>query len=317
MSCSCRRPFAFSWVLMLLYVAPACSQPPEEKKAAPPDVKAEKAAAQPAKAAKADEPPKFLRLVRDDKGDVTAMQTAVVRYVPKEAGREGLQVELVGAVHIGEKAYYDELNKLFEGYDSLLYELVAKEGTKIPKGETSSRHPIGALQNGMKDLLGLEHQLACIDYNKKNFVHADMSPDQFEKAMVDRGESIWTMVFRAVGAGMAKESKGGSTSEFDILLALFDKDRSTVLKRILAEQFEDMDEMTAAFNGPDGSAILTERNKTALAVLKKEIEGGKKKIGVFYGAAHLPDMDKRLNEDFGLKRADEKWVTAWTIKPKK
>ena len=316
MSRYCRRPFWFVWLLLLAYVAPACSQPPETKKDQPAG-KSDKAAKQD-KTGKADEAPKFLRLVRNDKGDITAMQTAVVRYVPKEAGREGLQVELIGAVHIGEKAYYDELNKLFEGYDALLYELVAPEGTTIKKGETSSRHPIGAMQNGMKDLLGLEHQLACIDYNQKNFVHADMSPDQFEKAMADRGESIWTMVFRAMGAGMAKQSnKGGTTSEFEILLALFDKERSDVLKRILAEQFEDLDDMTSAFNGPDGSAILTERNKTALAVLKKEIEGGKKKIGVFYGAAHLPDMEKRLSDDFGLKRADEKWVTAWTIKPKK
>ena len=32
------------------------------------------------------------------------------------------------------------------------------------------------LQNGMKDMLELEHQLQHIDYHKDNFVHADMSP---------------------------------------------------------------------------------------------------------------------------------------------
>ena len=266
--------------------------------------------------AKQDEP-KFVRLVRNEKGEVTALQTAIVRYVPKDPNREGLQVDLVGAVHIGEKPYYEELNNRFEKYDSLLYELVADEGTKIQKGDTSSRHPIGALQNGMKDLLGLEHQLACVDYNKKNFVHADMSPSEFAKSMENRGESIWSMIFDILVASIEQQSKGKNRlNQYEILFALFDKDRANSLKRILAEQFEKMESFTAALNGPKGSTILTERNKTALAVLKKRIEAGDKKLGIYYGAAHLADMEKRLSDDFGLKRSEEQWVTAWSIKPK-
>ena len=51
-----------------------------------------------------------------------------------------------------------------------------------------------------------------------------------------------------------------------------------------------------SFGGEDGSAIITDRNKKALVVLKKEIADGKKKIGIFYGAGHLSDMDKRLRQ---------------------
>ena len=43
-------------------------------------------------------------------------------------------VDLIGAVHVGEKAYYEALNKQFEDYDAVLYELVAPEGTRVPKG---------------------------------------------------------------------------------------------------------------------------------------------------------------------------------------
>ena len=52
---------------------------------------------------------------RDDKGKPLAMETAVVRYV--SADRPGVAVDLVGAVHVGDKSYYDELNKLFETYE--------------------------------------------------------------------------------------------------------------------------------------------------------------------------------------------------------
>ena len=36
-------------------------------------------------------------------------------------------------------------------------------------------HAIGTLQTTMKDALGLEFQLAAIDYYQPNFVHADMT----------------------------------------------------------------------------------------------------------------------------------------------
>src|SRR5438445_513398 len=68
------------------------------------------APAKPAKAAKADN--KFIRLIRDGHGEPQAMETAIVCYVPaKEGDRPGLSVELIGAVHVGEKAYYEQLNK--------------------------------------------------------------------------------------------------------------------------------------------------------------------------------------------------------------
>jgi len=44
---------------------------------------------------------------------------------------------------------------------------------------------------------------------------------------------------------------------------------------------------------------------------------GKKSVAVFYGAGHLPDMEKRLAADFGLKREGEKWLTAWSLEKKK
>src|SRR5262245_55471966 len=64
--------------------------------------------------------PKFIRIRRNDKGKPLAMETAVVRYVSPD--RPGVEVDLVGAIHIGDKPYYEELNKLFESYEVVLYE---------------------------------------------------------------------------------------------------------------------------------------------------------------------------------------------------
>jgi hypothetical protein len=273
-------------------------------------------AERPAAGADKSQPPKFLRVERDGDDKPLTLQTAVVHYEPAEAGATGSTVDLIGAVHIGEPGYYDDLNKLFEKYDVVLYELVAPAGTRIAKGTKPSNHPIAMLQSGMKDVLALEHQLEHIDYTKENLVHADMSPDDFQKSMAERGESMFTMMLRMMGEGMARQAtaqSGGKSVDAELLLALFDKNRALALKRIMAEQFDEMGGMTAALDGPQGSTIITERNKVALRQLAKEIESGKQRIAIFYGAGHLPDMEKRLLSDFKLKRGEEKWLTAWHL----
>ena len=300
------------WLFLLSLCSPLAAK--EAKKPAKP---AKKAAAK----SRVKPAAKYLRLLRTADGkDLLAMQTSIIRYVPADKKRKGLAVDLIGAVHVGEKSYYKTLNKKFAEYDVLLYELVAAKGTRIPKGGGGgSRHPVGALQQGLKDILKLEFQLEQVDYTKKNFVHADMSPEEFAKSMKDRDESFLKMMFRMMGQSIAQQSQNaGKSSDLDILCALFSKDRAIRMKRVMAGQFEDLGGSMRALDGGNGSTIITERNKVALKVLKEQIAAGKKKIGIFYGAGHLPDMEKRLLADFKLKATSAEWIEAWNLRmPKK
>jgi hypothetical protein len=265
--------------------------------------------------AKVEKKPAFLRVQRDTKKQPVAMQTAIVRYT-KPSDSNGPVVDLIGAVHVGDRAYYSALNKAFEQYDALLYELVAPPNARPKEGQASG-HPVGTLQQSLKEILDLDYQLDRVDYHKKNFVHADMSPDDFSRSMDDRGESFWTLLFRMMGQGMAVQAKNPERStDMQLLAALFSPNRPLALKRAMAEQFEDLEGSMGVFDGPNGSVIITERNKVALDVLRKELDAGKKKLGVFYGAGHLADMEKRLIADFGLQRASETWLTAWDMTEK-
>jgi hypothetical protein len=265
----------------------------------------------------------FVRLTRDAKGSLTAMQTAIVSYVPADESGAGLKVDLVAAVHVGERSYYEQLNREFEKYDALLYELVAPEDDNVPEAGqgTSNGHPIGLLQNGMKDMLELEHQLARVDYKRPNFVHADMSPEEFMKTMASRDESLTKLFFRLMGQGIAQQSKqqakSGRNAEAELMAALFSNERAVRLKRVLAEQFGDLEDAMAGLDGPEGSTIITERNKVALEVLKEQIAAGKKKIGIFYGAGHLNHMEEHLLKDFHLQRGETRWLTAWDLRTEK
>jgi len=254
----------------------------------------------------------FIRLVRD-KGDVPmSMDVAIVRCVPRGDRRGKPTVDLIGAVHVAEKSYYEQLNREFRSYDAVLYELVAPEGTKVPKGGGSSKHPVSMLQNVMKSMLKLEFQLDAIDYNEENMVHADMTPEQFNKSMQRRGESMFTMFLRMMSYAMAQQ-QGNKVSDTQLLLALFQKDRALALKRVLAEQFEDMEGSMAALDGPNGSTIISDRNGVALDVLREQLDQGKRKIAIFYGAGHMEDFLGRLDKDFDLEPTRTRWLVAWDL----
>ena len=61
------------------------------------------------------------------------------------------------------------------------------------------------------------------------------------------------------------------------------------------------------------NAKRAERNKAAMNVLSDTIAQGKKKISLFYGAAHMPDFAKRL-EAMGFKPVATEWRMAWDLK---
>ena len=258
--------------------------------------------------------PQFLRLLRDKNNVPLALETAIVRFAPTAGGRTPT-VDLVAAVHIADAAYYRQLNREFQAYDAVLYELVAPENSNAPKpGDRRGSNSISAMQNGMKDLLALEFQLDGIDYTCKNMVHADMSPEQLAKSMHKRGESAWTMLGRMLAYAMAKENRSDDVSGGELLAAFFAKNRALALKRLLAEQFQQSEEALAALEGPTGSSLISGRNKVVTDVLRKELAAGKQKIAVFFGAGHMPDLQKRLLHDFTMKPVDTRWLAAWNLK---
>jgi hypothetical protein len=260
----------------------------------------------------------FVRIQRNAEKQPVAFQTAIVRYAPVDKDKD-VTVDLVAVVHIGDRAYYDQLNKELDKYDVVLFELVAPPGTRVPKGGKRDKgNPLHMIQNIMKTMLGLEFQLEHIDYTKKHFVHADLSPDEMVKAMKERGESgltlalgVLTDILRQQNAMALKKDKGPA-EDVNPLALLLDPQAGLKLRRLLADQLEAMDTGTGL--GPTiNNLLIVDRNKAALKVLRKEIDGGKKKIAIFYGAGHMPDFEQRLLADFGLRRQNVSWLRAWDL----
>ncbi len=274
----------------------------------------------------------FLRMRVNDVGVESqsaplALETAVVTYeVAPSGGRSsstGVTVDLIGAVHIGEASYYRELNRLFDRYDVLLYELVAPEGTVIPQGgqrEHGGFNPVAMLQDSAKNMLGLESQLELIDYTKPHMVRADMTPTQMADKMAERGDTVFTLALssfaealRQQNLAQRKGAKSAVASELEELGLADMLGNPLKMKRALAAQFAQTGSLDQALGGPLNQLLIVDRNAAALKVLQKQLVAGKKKIGVFYGAAHLEDFEQHLIDDFGLKRTRQQWLTAWDL----
>lgn len=264
--------------------------------------------------------PRYVRVPRDDSGRPVALETAVVRFAPSAGGPgaavpAGVEVSLIGAVHIGDRAYYEALNEEFDRYEAVLYELVAPPGTRVPAGggDDGEMHPVRMLQDGLRSMLGLESQLALIDYQKPHLVHADMSPEEFAAAMEGRGESIWTMAFRMFGQNLLDQARRpeAAADEAELFTALLSGDQGA-FRRALATQFEDIEGMLSVMNGPEGSALITDRNRRALEELDRQVAAGKRHLAIFYGAGHLPDLADQLAER-GFEPRETRWFTAWDL----
>lgn len=256
-------------------------------------------------------PSDFTRFVVE--GDGGHLDTAITTY-----RRGDVEVTLFGAVHIADQACYDALNDRFPACDALLYELVAPSDQRPTKErESAGFNPLGLLQQGLKNSMELQFQLEAVDYSPANFVHADMTPEEFESSMAERGESLLSIMLDMMMAGMQmqreKEDEGTAAKEpaFDLVKAFQSGEGRHRLRMAFATQLEDMESLAAG--GKDGT-LLQGRNEKCLRVLEREIAAGKKKIGIYYGAAHLPHMEQRLTADMGFTKTGHEWLVAWDCK---
>lgn len=261
---------------------------------------------------------KFIRLTKDADGAPEALQTSITRY----RGEGGLLVDLIGVIHVGEREYYRKLDKQFEQYESMLYELVAPPESRVPNRHAAgkSSNPIHWLQGTMQRMLGLESQLQHIDYTKSNFVHADLSPQQMQQKLAERGETVWSVGMQAITEMMNKQSEmskngqaafGQDVESIEDLFGMLSDSKK--LKQTLATQFASGGALEAGLGGTLNQILIKDRNKAAMEVLKSEIEKGNKKIAIFYGAAHMPDFEQRLLDELGMRKTKQAWVDAWDL----
>ena len=249
----------------------------------------------------------FIRV--DEDASAARLQTAVTRYE-----KAGASVELVGAVHIADQAYYQKLTTRFATYDALLFEMIGGEkyadppavDPQAPAEKQKDLSGLHQIYDMVARYLNLTGQTESIDYTAKNFVHADLTNAEFTRLQAQRHESL---VGFALKAGKLDPAAPHQPDPAKLLKAML-SGSSNLVKLEIVHTLGQGDDQIAAFAGE--SVIITDRNQRCLDVLRRELAAGRKNLGIFYGAAHFPDMEKRLLE-LGFKRVKQDWLTAWDI----
>jgi hypothetical protein len=277
----------------------------------------------------------YIRIRRNDRKLAVALETSVITFGESEK-YPGATVDLIGAIHLGEPEYYDQLNDLFRKYDVLLYEAVmpeeALEQGLRPGGAAGSQRKalsdedewtdakvgftaISVLQLGMKEALGMEFQLHGVDYTPDNFVHADMTAEEFEYTMKRRGESFSSMFINEMGKSIVSQQQQNPIAmNLDMMFSAISSDRFYRVRRILAVQLAKAGGGDAFAAADGASTIITERNKKCLDVMHLQLKDGRTKVGIFYGAGHFKDMEQRLVDEYGFQRSAEDWLVAWNLR---
>jgi hypothetical protein len=269
-------------------------------------------------------PTNYLRVSRDKDQKPEALETAVVSFAPK-SGEKNVTVDLVSAIHIGDDTYFDALNRLFEDYDIVLYEMVKPKDVTPTRGFSDREQtPLALVQRMLPSMLDLSFQVDSIDYTPKNFVHADLTPTELGEAISKRGETGMSLFVKVVQEMLQQYQKewatggslSGNVSDAEVLSFLTRKEGAQQLKMMLADKLAEL--------GPDlglgatlDSILIVDRNEAAMKVLKEQLanqENGKPlRIAIYYGAAHMPDLASRLTSDFQMQQGDVSWVQAWDV----
>jgi Type II secretion system (T2SS), protein G len=216
------------------------------------------------------------------------------------------ELVLYAALHIADPAHYQDLQQRFEAHDALLYELIADPEHRPSPGTRTEDDWFNMFQGGMGRGFGLVHQGDHIDYRPANFVHADMSPEEWEEALRRAGSSL---IGEAIG--MSKNHEPDREAEaaqgrIDLVAAFRSGKGAYELRRLGAQMMVQPDPQR-----DEPTVIIEGRNDKCLRVLAEQLAAGKQKLGIYYGAGHMEHLERRLLQDLGWKRTGEQWVTAW------
>lgn len=257
----------------------------------------------------------FLRFVKE--GRRPGLEVGVTHYVKAGAPR----VDLVGAVHAADAAYFREVQAILDRADVVLYEMVKKAGEdpwRKPSDAEREQSPVSKFQMTLAKAFDLAFQLDEIDYRRRHFVHADMTADEF----VAKGGGALTKQMASMVAlitplldGLARMMNPPEDASPETKASA--RARRTSLKAVLAGMLGSAlgkgGGLLAGLGGDD--LILGQRNDVLMRVFDATRQDVRS-IAIFYGAAHMPDLEKRLLAR-GYVPASGHWLAAWDISPPK
>jgi len=248
-----------------------------------------------------DPPASWVRAVR--RGEGGSLDVAAGLFERPD----GLRVYLVGAVHVAHADAFAAQQSLLDSLDLVLWEGVG--GTERPDPRAMERFDVlFKTQVLLKNVLNLDFQLEQVDYARPFWRNSDMALDEVQAELERRGLSIlpneelfralFGTLFRIVDpASMPRSEAVGRP--YRGLVAPLMADTERVFEHAGAEGLKEV--------------LILARNRRVMADLAAVLAqpDAPRRIGIYYGAGHMPDMARTLQDELGFRWVGVHWVPAW------
>lgn len=265
----------------------------------------------------------------------SGLRTSVVYYEDKDRRK----IVVVYTTHSGSKGYYDKINKVLEGLDVVLDENVSEKGERsVANIVTNSpfralRDVEGSIDDFLTNYLpSLKNQTEYLK-PKENWIHADMTETELEKAAIDNMEDYSTpdlIVFMENVKNFPGQLKRLAKKSFTAAYCLTDMGVSYLI--IGGEEYQSrirkimgFTEVAAAEvigknenkkNEDLHRIVIVARDKILFDKLDQSLKKGHKNIGMHRGAGHGPNVDNGLRERCFRERG-RTWLQAMSYHPQK
>lgn len=166
----------------------------------------------------------------------------------------------------------------------------------------------------------LAFQLDEIDYERDNWRNSDMGVDELMRRLEASGADGGVMLDLLSGSSFPARVASMVLSLVEMIPGAAPRG-----KLMLIELLGSSDDLLAA-TGPMAEAealmkvIVDDRNQVVIDDLRKVLDSGemdrsgsgapRKRVAVFYGAGHMPDLADRLEKDLGFRDMGAKWYSA-------
>ena len=256
------------------------------------------------------------------KPDTFVMQTGgqVFRH---RSGR-GPEVVLLGSIHIGEAAYYRDLQRRMDAADAVLYEQVIDEKQPLSALTPEQRAARQAASTYAKvaRMMGLYPQHSQLAYHRRHYQRCDLTVQQMH-ALLDAEVAAGGKTGRdakqaAADSDTLRQALHGES--WVVNFALWLADRSTAVKtrlkfRLVVSSAKSDGRLKVS---PRLSQLITEdRNHHVIQELARQLRRRPQvpQFLIFYGAAHLPGMAQELRGIGYTPAGPVEWLTAVTSHP--
>ncbi len=169
------------------------------------------------------------------------------------------------------------------------------------------------IQSKLARALGLEFQLTAMNYTRPTWRNSDLAVDEVQQKLEESGASGDALFSLMDGSSFGSKMLG-------FLLGFVERDpkMAMMIKLMLVETVSNAEVLAESQPGPLAQfmkVIVVDRNTAVLDDLRTVIAEEKtvKSVALFYGAGHLPDMEARLETDFGYRFESERWFTAMDL----